>query len=104
MYTFSFTLCERLYLHTYKILVLTYICTGKTFTMMGSNPECPSEVTENAGLYVLAARDIFRSLSLTRHSALQLYVSCFEIYGGKLYDLLNERNPIKVNLLLVYTY
>ena len=22
-------------------------------------------------------------------------VSCFEIYGGKLFDLLNERNPIK---------
>ena len=72
---------------------------------MGSNPECPSEVTKNAGLYVLAARDIFRSLSQTRHSALQLYVSCFEIYGGKLYDLLNERNPIKVSCYIcIYCY
>lgn len=24
-----------------------------------------------------------------------LFVSCFEIYGGKLYDLLNDRNQIK---------
>lgn len=35
---------------------------GKTFTMMGCKPTQPSSVTENAGLYVLAARDIFHYL------------------------------------------
>mmetsp|Transcript_18465 Transcript_18465/g.34497 ORF Transcript_18465/g.34497 Transcript_18465/m.34497 type:complete len:1217 (+) Transcript_18465:46-3696(+) len=67
---------------------------GKTFTMMGSNPAAPAEARENAGLYVLAARDIFQLLD-DRQSKCQLMVSCFEIYGGKLFDLLNGRSPIK---------
>lgn len=62
--------------------------------MMGSNPAAPAQARENAGLYVLAARDIFELLA-ERQSDCQLLVSCFEIYGGKLFDLLNERNPIK---------
>ena len=62
--------------------------------MMGSNPAAPAEAKENAGLYVLAARDIFKLLD-DRQSQCQLMVSCFEIYGGKLFDLLNQRNPVK---------
>jgi kinesin family protein 2/24 len=50
-------------------------------------------------LYVLAAREIFQKLNpknnLSGNNNLSLYVSCFEIYGGKLYDLLNDRNTIK---------
>ena len=75
---------------------------GKTFTLMGSNPHDPASVSVNAGLYVLAARDIF---ALRRNPAyhadkitgrpLTVVVSCFEIYGGKLFDLLNERNQVK---------
>lgn len=68
---------------------------GKTFTMMGSNPTAPSGVTSNAGLYVLVARDIFRLLKQPENAGLRVYVSCFEIYGGKLFDLLNERTAIK---------
>jgi kinesin family protein 2/24 len=63
--------------------------------MMGCHPDQPAEVAQNAGLYVLAARDIFAKLALPRHRHLSLYVSCFEIYGGKLFDLLNDRNAVK---------
>ena len=62
--------------------------------MMGSNPSAPADARRNAGLYVLAARDIFHLLS-SRETHCQLMVSCFEIYGGKLFDLLNGRNPVK---------
>lgn len=72
--------------------------------MMGCKPHDPKEVTENAGLYVLAAREIFAKLNgrgrngHRQHpnvSNLSLFVSCFEIYGGKLYDLLNEHMVVK---------
>ena len=61
-----------------------------------SNPENPASVVENAGLYVLAARDVFRIISMPHYrDTLRVYVSCFEIYGGKLFDLLNDRGLVK---------
>ena len=68
---------------------------GKTHTLMGADPENPMEDTVHAGLYVQAARDIFALLRTPEHAALTLSVSCFEIYGGKLFDLLNERSVVK---------
>jgi hypothetical protein len=71
---------------------------------MGSNPSAPAQVKSNAGLYVLAARDMFRLLDIKARAArgtaepprdFQVMVSCFEIYGGKLFDLLNERGVIR---------
>ena len=47
------------------------------------------------GLYVLAAKDIFQLLKLSQYRHIKAYVSCFEIYGGKLFDLLNERGLVK---------
>jgi kinesin family protein 2/24 len=68
----------------------------KTFTMMGCKPNAPSDVDKNAGLYVLAAREIFSTIrSSKRFAGMKVYVSCFEIYGGKLFDLLNNRKPVK---------
>lgn len=37
--------------------------------MMGSNPFAPAQVKINAGLYVLAARDIFRLLEAKARTA-----------------------------------
>jgi hypothetical protein len=68
---------------------------GKTFTMMGCRPEAPAEAVVNAGLYVLAARDIFLLQQAPEYRRLRVFVSCFEIYGGKLFDLLNERGVVK---------
>ena len=37
---------------------------------------------------------VSRYLSLAESRGLALWVSCFEIYGGKLYDLLNGRQQL----------
>ena len=56
---------------------------GKTFTMMGQpNGSIP-------GLYLLAAYDIINTLQ--QYPEVGLQVSFYEIYCGKLYDLLNQR-------------
>ena len=56
---------------------------GKTFTMMGvSDGSIP-------GLYLLAANDIVNMLEEYQDFFLQ--VSFYEIYCGKLYDLLKNR-------------
>ena len=41
------------------------------------------------GLYLLASYDIIQFLNL--YTDLELYISFYEIYCGKLYDLLNDR-------------
>lgn len=56
---------------------------GKTHTMMG-RPEEP-------GLYLLAARDVLARMD----SSMTLSVSFYEIYAGKLFDLLNERGKLR---------
>ncbi len=74
---------------------------GKTFTMMGSTltgikaKNRNVEHEKNYGLYVLAARDIFEFASKKEYSHLSVGASLFEIYGGKLFDLLNDRAPVK---------
>ncbi|KAI8146508.1 P-loop containing nucleoside triphosphate hydrolase protein [Fennellomyces sp. T-0311] len=57
---------------------------GKTYTML--DPQ--------HGLYVRAAKDIFAMLSQPKHSHLSAYVGFYEIYQGKLFDLLNERKKL----------
>ena len=59
---------------------------GKTFTMMGT-PD-----GSNPGLYLLAAYDLIELLNA--YEDLELYLSFYEIYCGKLFDLLNNRNPV----------
>jgi kinesin family protein 2/24 len=64
---------------------------GKTFTMMGGKAQ--------AGLYMLAAQDIFARIDMLAaasggESELGVSVSFFEIYGGKLFDLLSDRKPL----------
>ncbi len=59
---------------------------GKTFTMMGTQDGT------NPGLYILAAYDIITLLNA--YEDLELYLSFYEIYCGKLYDLLNAKNEV----------
>jgi kinesin family member 2/24 len=47
------------------------------------------------GLYEMAAEDIFRLLKSARFKHIGAYVSFFEIYGGRLYDLLNDRRKLR---------
>ena len=61
---------------------------GKTFTMMGNNET-------NPGLYLLASYDIF-SLIETKYKNISIYISFYEIYCGKLFDLLNSRKNLNI--------
>ena len=59
---------------------------GKTFTMMGTSDGAVP------GLYLLAAYDIINCLNM--YTDLELYISFYEIYCGKLHDLLNNRELV----------
>lgn len=73
---------------------------GKSFTMLGSNltgmkAGNSKEDRANLGVYLLAAQDVFKYASDSKNSHLSVSVSLFEIYGGKLLDLLNNRAQVK---------
>ena len=73
---------------------------GKTYTMMGSNmtgivAKTAVHDESNLGLYYLAAQDVFEMLDRPQFSNLSITVSLFEIYAGKLFDLLNDRKQVK---------
>merc|ERR1719433_1817773 len=62
--------------------------------MMGPNKkqcEALAERDRTPGIFLLAAKDIFRCLSGKEQSHLGVYVAFYEIYCGKLFDLLNNR-------------
>ena len=61
---------------------------GKTHTMMG----IPGKID---GLYLLGARDLFDRMATTDMGGkIQVMASFYEIYCGKLYDLLNGRQEL----------
>jgi kinesin family protein 2/24 len=78
-----------------KITCFSYGQTGsgKTFTMMGHDSNNQT-LEENSGLILLTAHDIFSYLSLDAFSHLEVYISFYEIYCEKVFDLLNERNAV----------
>jgi len=60
---------------------------GKSWTMLGQGNSEP-------GLYVQAGRDIFSTVQLDQFNDLCVMVSYFEIYGDKLFDLLQRRKEL----------
>lgn len=73
---------------------------GKTFTMMGCNVTgiragTREENKANYGLYYMAALDVFKMAQMEEFCDTSIGVSLFEIYGGKLFDLLNRRKPVR---------
>ena len=61
---------------------------GKTHTMMGPNDGSVP------GMYVLAAYDIFTLLEDPTYQGFHIGMSFYEIYCGKLFDLLNRRQEV----------
>ncbi|XP_003211625.2 kinesin-like protein KIF2B [Meleagris gallopavo] len=63
---------------------------GKTHTMRGS--------ISSKGIYVLVAEDVFRRLQYPNYQKLELWVygAFFEIYRGKVFDLLNRKKRLRV--------
>ncbi|XP_027693866.1 kinesin-like protein KIF2C isoform X2 [Vombatus ursinus] len=69
---------------------------GKTHTMGGDF----SGKSQNAskGIYAFASRDVFLLKNQPRYKTLglEVYVTFFEIYNGKLFDLLNKKAKLRV--------
>ncbi|KAM9349299.1 kinesin-like protein KIF2C [Symphorus nematophorus] len=69
---------------------------GKTHTMGGDFTG--RQQNSAKGIYALAAQDVFSCLNHRRYTNLDLsaYVSFFEIYNGKVFDLLNKKAKLRV--------
>ncbi|KAM3914408.1 kinesin-like protein KIF2C [Leptodactylus fuscus] len=69
---------------------------GKTHTMGGDFLGKNQNVT--TGIYAFASRDVFLLLSQPRYKDLDLevFVTFFEIYNGKVFDLLNKKAKLRV--------
>uniref|UniRef100_A0A3B5L4J2 Kinesin-like protein n=1 Tax=Xiphophorus couchianus TaxID=32473 RepID=A0A3B5L4J2_9TELE len=69
---------------------------GKTHTMGGDFTG--KQQNSARGIYALAAQDVFTNLNHRRfaNQDLCVYVSFFEIYNGKVYDLLNKKAKLRV--------
>ena len=67
---------------------------GKTFTMGGDfslkNADC------SKGIYALTARDVFKQVNGKFKGTLDVFCTFFEIYCGKVYDLLNNKKKLRV--------
>uniref|UniRef100_UPI00398E7323 kinesin-like protein KIF2C isoform X2 n=1 Tax=Pristiophorus japonicus TaxID=55135 RepID=UPI00398E7323 len=69
---------------------------GKTHTMggdfSGKNQDC------SKGIYAFATQDVFLLLEQPRYKGLNLkvFVSFFEIYSGKVFDLLNKKTKLRI--------
>ena len=64
---------------------------------MGGEFQGKSQDSRN-GIYALAAEDVFKLLQSSRYRSKNLLVSCsyFEIYGGKVFDLLSGKSKLRV--------
>ncbi|XP_033636546.1 kinesin-like protein KIF2A isoform X2 [Asterias rubens] len=69
---------------------------GKTHTMGGNFNGKNQDVTK--GIYALAATDVFKLYHKAENRKKDLVVSCsfFEIYSGKVFDLLNKKAKLRV--------
>ncbi|CAF3287970.1 unnamed protein product [Rotaria socialis] len=68
---------------------------GKTFTMGGDVSSAKTDYSH--GIYAQTARDIFHRLSLPQHrSSVEIFVTFYEIYCGKVFDLLNNKKRLRV--------
>jgi len=70
---------------------------GKTHTM-GGDFTLGKQQDTNSGIYALAAQDVFTLLEQPKYKAknLELHASFFEIYSGKVFDLLNKKTRLRV--------
>ena len=81
--------------HKTKITCFAYGQTGsgKTYTMMGTNNVNNGQNVP--GLYLLSCIDVFKYLKKKEYSNLEIWVSFYEIYCNKLFDLLNNKNVLQ---------
>ena len=68
---------------------------GKTYTMLGNNHIKNDNGPQVPGLYLLSCIDVFNFLKKKEYANLELWVSFYEIYCNKLFDLLNNKNILQ---------
>ena len=68
---------------------------GKTYTMLGNNHIKNDNGPQVPGLYLLSCIDLFNFLKKKEFANLELWVSFYEIYCNKLFDLLNNKNILQ---------
>ncbi|KAK9904909.1 hypothetical protein WJX75_005265 [Coccomyxa subellipsoidea] len=84
---------DAVYRSTVQPLVATIFRSGKA-TCFAYGQTGSGKTYTMQPLPLRAASDIFTYLGYAEHADLSLWVSCFEIYGGKLFDLLNSRQGL----------
>ncbi|XP_063092320.1 kinesin-like protein KIF2C isoform X3 [Cavia porcellus] len=69
---------------------------GKTHTMVGDLASKSQNASK--GIYAMASEDVFllKNQPRYRNLGLEVYVTFFEIYNGKLFDLLNKKAKLRV--------
>ena len=69
---------------------------GKTHTMGGEFKGKSQD--SQSGIYAMAANDVFQQMKSAKHKHKNLAVSCsyFEIYSGKVFDLLSGKSKLRV--------
>ncbi|XP_036925549.1 kinesin-like protein KIF2C isoform X1 [Sturnira hondurensis] len=69
---------------------------GKTYTMGGNLYGKAQNASK--GIYAMASHDVFllKNQPRYRNLGLEVYVTFFEIYNGKLFDLLNKKAKLRV--------
>jgi len=68
---------------------------GKTFTMGGDLSSAKTDYSH--GIYAQTARDIFQRLALPQYrTSVEIFVTFYEIYCGKVFDLLNNKKRLRV--------
>ena len=68
---------------------------GKTYTMLGNSHIKNDNGPQTPGLYLLSCIDMFNFLKKKEYQNLELWVSFYEIYCNKLFDLLNNKNVLQ---------
>jgi kinesin family protein 2/24 len=67
---------------------------GKTFTMGGDFSQKNADCSK--GIYALTARDVFKQIHGKFKGSLDVFCTFFEIYCGKVFDLLNNKKKLRV--------
>lgn len=64
---------------------------------MGGDTSSSAKADYSHGIYAQTARDIFQRLSLPEYrSTIEIFVTFYEIYCGKVFDLLNNKKRLRV--------
>lgn len=86
---------EEVYATTVKPLVHTLFKNGRA-TCFAYGQTGSGKTFTMSPLPIRSAADIVKYLARPENSDINLYVSCFEIYGNKVFDLLNSRKRLNI--------